>query len=415
MPPNAITSRHQDILTTPKFSISIGNMIPRLIENILLERISSQNKIIIILGARQVGKTTLLDSIQQKLKKEPKRVLYLNCDIEEERNAINTTSLTAIRKLVEGADYLFIDETQRLDNPGLTLKIICDNLEDLRTVATGSSSFDLKNNLSDTLTGRYIDFILYPLSFQEVLALSNPSPNSVLRKNQADALLEDILLYGLYPEVYLAKRREDKILQLEKIVESYLFKDILAFQKVRHSQAIRDLTRALAYRVGSEVNENELANRLKIDRKTVVSYLDLLEQSFVTVRLFPYSKNPRREVGKKYKVYFADLGIRNALVGDFNPVSVRDDLGALWENFLIIERLKSYANRGDSLQCYFWRSYGGAEVDYLERPSGQNVMQAFEIKYGGESPSKSAASFSRAYEIPVNVVSKSNYLNFICK
>lgn len=390
-------------------------MIPRLIENTLLERISSQNKIIIVLGARQVGKTTLLGSIRQKLEKEQKRVLYLNCDTDEERNAINTTSLTAIRKLVGDVDYLFIDETQRLDNPGLTLKIIYDNLEGLKTVATGSSSFDLKNKLSDALTGRYIDFILYPLSFQEILASSELSPNPVLRKNQADVLLEDVLLYGLYPEVYLAKRREDRILQLEKIVESYLFRDILTFQKVRHSQAIRDLTRALAYQVGSEVNENELANRLKIDRKTVVSYLDLLEQSFVIVRLFPYSKNPRREIGRKYKIYFADLGIRNVLIGDFNPIQVRDDLGALWEDFLILERLKSYANRGDSLRYYFWRSYGGAEVDYLERPSGQGTVRAFEIKYGSESPSKSAASFSKAYGIPVSVVSRANYLDFICE
>lgn len=388
-------------------------MIPRLIENTLLNRLSSRNKIIIVLGARQVGKTTLLDSVQQKLEKEQKQVLYLNCDIDEDRVAINTTSLTAIRKLVGNIDYLFIDEAQRLDNPGLTLKIIYDNLKNVRTMATGSSSFDLKNKLSDALTGRYFDFTLYPLSLQEVLALSGVSSNPVLRKNQADTLLEDVLLYGLYPEVYLAGKREEKILQLGKIVESYLFRDILVFQKIRRSQAIKDLTSALAYQVGSEVNENELANRLKIDRKTVINYLDLLEQSFVIVRLFPYSKNPRREIGKKYKVYFVDLGVRNALIGDFNPTPVRDDLGALWENFLIIERLKSYANRGEPLQCNFWRTYGGAEVDYLENPAVQNVRRAFEIKYGGDTLSKGAASFSREYGIPVSVVNKTNYLDFV--
>ena len=400
-------------MTIPKISISIGNMIPRLIEKTLLNRLSSQNKVVIVLGARQVGKTTLLNNIRQKLEEEQKRVLYLNCDIEEDKAAINTTSLTAIQKLTGDVGYLFIDEAQRLDNPGLTLKIIYDNLKSIKTVATGSSSFDLKNKLSDALTGRYFDFTLYPLSLQEVLASSGVSSNPVLRKNQADTLLEDVLLYGLYPEVYLAGKREEKILQLGKIVESYLFRDILAFQKIRRSQAIKDLTRALAYQVGSEVNENELANRLKIDRKTVINYLDLLEQSFVVVRLFPYSRNPRREIGKKYKVYFVDLGVRNALIGDFNPTPVRDDLGALWENFLIIERLKSYANRGEPLQYHFWRSYGGAEVDYLERSATQNVMRAFEIKYGSGAPSKGAASFSKEYGIPVDVVSKANYLDFV--
>jgi predicted AAA+ superfamily ATPase len=234
-----------------------------------------------------------------------------------------------------------------------------------------------------------------------------------LRKKQADNLLNDALLYGLYPEVHLINKRGDKVSQLQGIVKSYLFKDILAFQKVRHSQAIKDLSQALAYQIGSEVNENELASRIKIDRKTVVNYLDLLEQSFVIVRLFPYSKNPRREIGKKYKVYFTDLGIRNALVGDFNPMEVRDDFGALWENFLIVERIKSFANRGESLQNYFWRTYGGAEVDYLEKPPTATDIQAYEIKHTQSTPSKGAGVFSRDYGVPVSVVNRENYLDFI--
>lgn len=386
-------------------------MIPRLVEKVVSDRIASENKVIVILGARQVGKTTLLKSLQQEFKES--KVLYLNCDIEEEKTAINTTSLVALRKLVGEADYLLIDEAQRLDNPGLTLKVIYDNFEGLKVVATGSSSFDLQNRLSDALTGRFIDFVLYPLSFAETLSTVDVSPNEALRKNQADSLLDDVLLYGLYPEVYLASKRKDKLSQLERIVRSYLFKDILAFQKVRHSQAIKDLSQALAYRIGSEVNENELANRIKIDRKTVVNYLDLLEQSFVIVRLFPYSKNPRREIGKKYKVYFTDLGIRNALVGDFNPMGIRDDFGALWENFLIIERIKSFTNRGEPLRYYFWRTYGGAEVDYLEKPLTARGMQAYEIKHAQNTLSKGAQLFAKDYGVPVNVVNRENYLKFI--
>jgi predicted AAA+ superfamily ATPase len=267
--------------------------------------------------------------------------------------------------------------------------------------------------LSDALTGRYIDFSLYPLSFLEILAALNvPSGNTVLRKKQADALLDDILLYGLYPEIYATPKKEHKTLYLAKIIESYLFKDILAFQKVRNAQSIKDLTRALAYQIGSEVNENELANRLKIDRKTVASYLDLLEQSFVIVRVFPYSKNPRREIGKKYKAYFTDIGMRNALIGDFNQARVRPDTGALWENFLFIERLKRYANQGKSIQYHFWRSYSGAEIDYLEK-SSQEGMSAFEIKYRRNTISKGAKSFLERYNIPVQLINSNNYLDFL--
>lgn len=306
-----------------------------------------------------------------------------------------------------------MDEVQRLENPGLTLKVIYDNFKNLKIVATGSSSFDLKNKISDALTGRYLEFLLYPLSFWEIFATLDVSSNEVLRKKQADTLLEDILLYGLYPEVYQTGGRNEKILYLEKISESYLFKDVLAFQKVRYSQAIKDLARALAYQIGSEVNENELAGRLKIDRKTVVNYLDLLEQSFVILRLFPFSKNPRREIGKKYKIYFTDLGVRNVLIGDFNPARVRDDLGALWESFLIVERIKSFANGGESVRNYFWRTYGGAEVDYLEKPPTSDKTPAFEIKYTRETLSRGAKAFSEAYGVPVTLVNKENYLGFI--
>lgn len=388
-------------------------MIPRLIEDTVFEKLLSLRKIIVILGARQVGKTTLLDSLSKKLETKNKSILYLNCDLEEERSSIDTTSLTTLKKLMAGLDYVFIDEAQRLKNPGLTLKIIHDNIPSIKIVATGSSSFNLKNKLSDALTGRYIDYTLYPLSSVEVLSGIKKSPNQVLLKKQADAILEEVMLSGLYPEIYLAREHEDKELYLEKVIESYLFKDILTFQKIRHPQVIRELTQALAYQIGAEVNENELANRLKIDRKTVINYLNILEQSFVIIRVFPYSRNPRREIGKKYKIYFIDVGVRNALIGDFNSIRVRADVGPLWENFLIIERIKAYANKGQSVRYHFWRSYGGAEVDYLERLSTLKKFSAFEIKYTQAAMSKGAKLFSKKYNIPVRVVNKANYLKFI--
>ena len=213
---------------------------------------------------------------------------------------------------------------------------------------------------------------------------------------------------------YLEANPAIKQILLSKLVESYLFKDILAFQRLRYSQTIVDLARALAYQIGNEVNENELASRLKIDRKTVLHYIDILEKSFVIKRLPAFSQYPRREIGKQSKLYFLDLGIRNALIGDFNDPAIRPDRGALWENFLIIERTKGYLNQGRFIQTRFWRTYGGAEVDYIEE-TGAGLIQAFEIKVGGSSLDRGAEAFTRAYGLDVQLVNQENYLDFILK
>lgn len=385
-------------------------MVLRLSEDLILSSLKSSGKIILVLGARQVGKTTLAKDIGKKLEVEGKKVLYLNCDLTEDNGAVNTNSKAVLERLLSGVDVLLIDEAQRLDNPGLTLKIIYDNFPDVRVLATGSSGFDLKNKLSDPLTGRYLDFTLYPFSFTEVLQTDRD--NKALLKNQADALLPQVMLYGLYPEVYLSNTPEQKQALLERIVDSYLFKDILTFQKVKNSQAIKDLTKALAYQIGSEVNENELSNRLKIDRKTVVSYLDILEKSYVIVSAHPYSKNPRREIGSHYKIYFVDLGIRNTLTSDFNSLDLRTDAGFLWENFLFVERKKLFANKAMVVTSNFWRSYSGAEVDYIEKSTNKE-LKAFEFKYGSGSLSKGAGSFTREYGTKVQLISQENYLDFI--
>ena len=370
------------------------------------------HKAIILLGARQVGKTTLLRALEARIARTGKSIRYLNCDLEEERQAINTTSRTLLDRLVAGKDALLVDEVQRLDNPGLTLKILVDLYPELIVLVTGSSSFELRNRMSDALTGRYIDFRLYPFSLDEVLQASGVLDDLALRKPTADAQLSEILRYGLYPEIYLEANPSTKQLLLSKLVESYLFKDILAFQRVRYSQTIIDLARALAYQIGNEVNENELANRLKIDRKTVVKYIDILEQSFVVLRLPPFSHNPRREIGRQSKIYFLDLGIRNALIGDFNDLSLRPDRGALWENFLIIERLKTFLNQGMSVQSRFWRTYSGAEVDYIEE-SGAGKIQAYEFKFASSTATRGAESFTKSYAVDVQLINQDNYLPFI--
>lgn len=400
-------------MTNPRSNTNIRSMIPRLIEDLILYNLKSSGKIILVLGARQVGKTTLAQDIGKKLEDEKRKVLYLNCDLAEDSAAVNTNSKAVLERLLSGVDVLLIDEAQRLDNPGLTLKIIHDNFRKLRVLATGSSSFDLKNKLSDPLTGRYLDFTLYPFSFTEVLQVDGES-NETLLKNKADALLPQLMLYGLYPEVYLSNTPEQKQTLLERIVDSYLFKDILTFQRVKNSQAIKNLTKALAYQIGSEVNENELSNRLKIDRKTVVSYLDILEKAYVIESLHPFSKNPRREIGSHHKIYFVDLGIRNALIGDFNPVDLRADAGLMWENFLFIERRKLFANKAIVVTSNFWRSYSGAEVDYIEKVTNED-LKAFEFKYGSGSLSKGAGSFTGEYGTKVQLINRGNYPDFIRK
>lgn len=376
-------------------------MIPRLLEKPLFKNLIHQPQIHLLLGARQVGKTTLLLSIKEKLEKSSKKVLYFNCDLAESLKAVDTNSLTVLQSLLKNFDFLFLDETQRLTDPGLTLKIIYDNFKNIKVLATGSSSFDLKNKATETLTGRFLDFTLFPFSVKEVTRESD----------DLHFLLPNFLLYGFYPQVYLTSDPLQKRVLLQKITESYLFKDILSFQRVRRSQAIIDLTKALAYQLGNEVNENELANRLKIDRKTVVSYLDILEKGLVIKRLCPFSKNPRREIGRNYKVYFLDLGVRNALIDDFNELSLRNDVGALWENFLLMERLKKFTSKNETVETRFWRSYGGAEIDYLEKQ--ETNWQAFEFKYGAKNLSRSASSFTKKYKIGVELINQKSFEGFI--
>lgn len=391
-------------------------MIPRLLEKYLITNLVKESKTIVVLGARQVGKTTLVKDIQRKITNAETKVLYLNCDVEEERDAINTTSLAVLGQLLQNVDLLFIDEAQRLADPGLTAKIIHEHFPHIRVLATASSSLDLQSKMSDAMTGRIFEFKLFPLSFTEVLAVggeSGISENSQLQKQGADALLPSVLTYGLYPEVYTEGDPVRKQRALVSITKNYLFKDVLTYQGVKNSQAIQDLARALAYQIGSEVNENELSSRLGIDNKTVARYIEILEKAFVLIRLTSYSKNLRREIGGKYKIYFLDLGIRNALIGDFNSPNLRNDLGAMWENFLILERMKAFANKNHELVHYnFWRSYDGAEVDYVEK-SYTDALRAYEFKYQGNTLSRGAYSFTNAYQTEVQLVNMDNYLDFL--
>lgn len=374
-------------------------MIPRLIQNKVTEILLQSKKIVIILGSRQAGKTTLINEIYKNLPNSVDKTLKLNCDIEEDLKLINTTSLSSLKSILDNKNYLIIDEAQRMENTGLTLKIIHDEFPDLKVLVTGSSSFEIKNKMSDALTGRYYDFTLYPLSYNEIGQKDNKQ------------ILESILTYGEYPDVFLEPSPEMKRAQLSRIVESFLFKDILEFSKIRSSESLINLTRALAFQIGSEVNENELSSRVKIDRKTLISYLDILEKSFVIKKLHPYSQNPRREIGRRYKVYFTDLGIRNQLIGQFNPLHFREDYGKLWENFLIIERIKKWSSSLTPPPMYFWRNLNGSEVDYLELDNGK--VEGFEFKLNSSKKVRFAETYTKTYKNTPKIITPENFLEFI--
>ncbi len=379
-------------------------MIPRIVQNLVVKaQRRFPGKAILLFGARQTGKTTLLKSLEKDLSAKGERIFYLNCDFAEDKEQIDTNSITLLKKRLAGANAVFIDEAQRLQNAGLTLKIIVDNFPNLLLVATGSSAFELKNSLSDAMTGRYYDFTLYPLALREVIT----------RDLEAGYLLDDFLRFGAYPAVYLSQKTKDKIITLEKIIESYLFKDVFEFGKIRNSEKIKDLCKLLAYQIGNEVNENELSNTLGLDRKTIGSYLNLLEQAFIIFRLKPFSSNLRQEIGRKFKIYFLDLGIRNALIGNFNELKTRPDVGALWENWLVMERMKKHSFAEKLIEPFFWRTYGGAEIDYLEKSKIDEKMSAFEFKWRKGNLSRGASRFREIYKTGVKLINKENFTEFV--
>ena len=356
-----------------------------------------KGKAVVIYGARQVGKTTLVRDI---LAKYPERALYLNCDEPDIRVALADRTSTELRALIGRKTLVAIDEAQRVRNIGLTLKLLVDTFPDVQVIATGSSSFELSNTISEPLTGRKVEFHLFPLSVAELLSQETPL--------ESQRLLELRLRFGTYPGVLAADDPASAILE---IAQSYLYRDVLEYQTVRNPDQLRRLLQALALQVGSEVSYNELAQLVGLDKATVNRYVALLEQAYIIFHLPPFSRNLRKELAKLRKVYFCDLGVRNALINNFNPLEMRSDVGALWENFFINERTKLNHNRCRHVNTYFWRTYDGAEIDYLEEAGGQLV--GFECKWaatGWRLPS----AFTAAYpEASAHLVNRANYLDHL--
>jgi hypothetical protein len=377
--------------------IKIMNFIQRKIQKAIEDHLF-KGKIIVIYGARQVGKTTIIKEIQEKYPDS----IYFNCDEPEVRDALTDASSVKIKSFIGDKRIVFLDEAQRVKNIGLSLKLIVDNFPEIQIVATGSSSFDLSNQISEPLTGRKFEFFVYPFSMQELSVDKN--------KIDIDRMLENRLIYGMYPEVATKSGAEQKE-ALKNITKSYLYKDILQYQNIKKSDALERLLKAIALQVGNEVSYDELAQTSGIDRKTVISYLEILKQSFIIFQLSPFSRNLRNELKKLRKIYFYDNGIRNAVINNFNPLSSRSDVGNLWENFMISERVKFNNNNNIDNNIYFWRTHSKKEIDYIEDRDGN--LYAFEFKWKKDK-ARNQEVFLKTYKnSKFELINSENYQKFV--
>ena len=357
-----------------------------------------KGKIAIIYGARQVGKTTMVKEIQKKYAENSS---YFNCDEPDIRDALTNKTSTEIKAFIGRKRLVIIDEAQRVENIGLTLKLIADNFKDIQIIATGSSSFDLSNKIAEPLTGRKNEYYLYPFSLEELRGVY-----SVLEMHR---LLERRMIYGMYPEI--TRDGEDSEKKLKSLAFSYAYKDVLQYQHIKSPEILEKLLKALALQIGCEVSYNELASLVGVSKQTVENYVQLLEKAFIIFRLGPFSRNLRNELKKLRKIYFYDTGIRNALINNFNPFDLRTDVGNLWENFMISERIKYNNSRGLDANMYFWRTTQKQEIDYVEEKG--NVLSAFEFKWKKDSFKKPKIFLDAYPGSAIELVNKGSYKKFI--
>jgi predicted AAA+ superfamily ATPase len=375
-------------------------VINRIIEPQITNLLES-NKVILILGTRRVGKTFLINSIQKNYQS---KLLFLNGEDFDVQEVIKNRSTSNYKRLIGDNRLIIIDEAQSIPEIGMALKLLIDTNPNLTIIATGSSSLDLMNKTGEPLTGRQYQFNLYPLSQLELM----PTENYLETKQN----LEERLIFGCYPELINLASNDDKRNYLQQLVQSYLLKDILSFGGIKHSDKIVSLLRLIAYQVGSEVSYNELGTQLGMSRLTVESYLDLLSKVFIIYKLPSYSTNQRKEVTKSSKWYFFDNGIRNAIINDFRIPTLRNDIGNLWENYLVSERIKSNKYLNKTKELYFWRNYNQQEIDLIEVRDG--MIASFEFKYTDNKKVKQPLSFKTLYpESTFEVINRDNYLDFV--
>jgi len=377
-------------------------MYQRIIENNVKDNIGS-GKAIIIVGARQVGKTTLIKKIL-----EGQEYLFLDADDPAIRQLLLNPNTEEIRTILGENKIVFVDEAQRIDGIGLTLKIITDQFKNVQLFVSGSSSFDLGNKLNEPLTGRKWEYELFPISWEEF-----EKKEGFVKSEQQ---IENRLLFGFYPEVLNNKGKERKT--LKNLVSSYLYRDILSFSEIRKPEILDNLLLALALQVGSEVNYNELAQTIGVNKITIQKYIDILEKGYIIFRLNSFSRNLRNEIKRNRKIYFYDNGIRNMIIGNFNSLKLRTDVGALWENFLISERKKQNTYKETFARMYFWRTKQQQEVDFVEEKDGK--IYGFEFKWktpalpsGRKSKMKLPETFTKTYNAETKIIDRNNFREFV--
>jgi predicted AAA+ superfamily ATPase len=376
-------------------------MITRILES-TINRYLFRGRVVIIYGARRVGKTTLVQKLLAQ-HAESKKTRYVNCDDLANQRVLEIQEAATLKAFLGDQDLVVLDEAQNIQEIGKVLKLLVDTYPEMQIIATGSSSFDLANRAAEPMTGRVYPLELYPLSLQEIAG------------NQGfieiEPRLENFLRFGLYPDI-VDESEEEARTKLNELVSNYLYKDVLAYAGVKKASVIANLLRLLALQLGNEVTYHELAKNLGIDGKTVASYIDVLEQCFVIFRLTSFSRNLRTELKKSQKIYFYDLGVRNALIQAFNPLSIRADVGGLWENFCIAERLKFNKYNRRAVNTYFWRTRTQKEIDYVEEYDGQ--IAGYEFKWGTTKPLRPPKDFLAAYAgSTLERIDRGNYWQFL--
>lgn len=373
-------------------------MIQRLLEKIIKDYLF-QKKTIVIYGARQTGKTTLLEEMLAPYRDE---TLFLNGDDADVRQLFSNLNATKLVPIIGKSKIVVIDEAQRIPETGLALKIIHDNFKNVQLIATGSSSFELANTIKEPLTGRKFEFMLYPLSFGEMV-----QHHGYFKEKR---LLEHRLIYGYYPDIVTNTGKEKKL--LKSLASSYLYKDLLMLETIKKPVLLEKILTALALQIGNEVSYNELAQLLNSDKETVEKYIDLLEKTGVIFRLGAFSRNVRNEIKKGRKIYFYDNGIRNAILDNFSSLTLRTDKGALWENFIVSERFKFLGNNEIDVKSWFWRTTQQQEIDYIEEYSDK--IKAWEFKWNTNKKPRISKTFLKAYpNTHFEVVHPGNFYPFL--
>lgn len=366
-----------------------------------LTKLIKPGKVLVLYGARRVGKTTLLNHFLAGTKLKYKLDSGDNIRTQQ---ALGFRDFTTITEYASGYDLIAIDEAQQIPDIGMGLKIVVDQMPDIVVIATGSSSFGLAGTVGEPLTGRKTTITLYPIAQQELSSLYN--------RHELKERLEEFLVFGSYPEVVTAKSRKDKIAVLEELVDSYLLKDVLMLDRIKNPRVLLDLLKLIAFQIGGQVSLNELATQLKVDVKTVGRYLDILEKAFVIRRISGFSRNLRKEIVSKAKYYFWDNGIRNAIISQFNSLENRNDAGILWENFMVTERIKKCAYQEIRGTFYFWRTYDGQELDLVEER--EDRLYGYEFKWSEKKKTKAPGNWIEAYgNARFEIINSKNYLDFV--